>query len=770
MAETGTGSMAGWENQALPGMREAWSVRQFLFRLGRGAARWHWVVIAGWLLVVAGLAAGNHLAGGGYSNSYSVPGSSSERGLAVLRADYPSRSGYSGQIVFAAASGSKVDAHTDAVNETVDNLGNLAHVHHVVGPFATDDSPQVSSNGRIAYATMLFNVEPDTLGNDYLSDLDAAVAPAREAGLQVEYGGGAGQVGSQQGDLREEGLGLGLALLLLLLMFGSLVAALVPLLSATFSVVAGLSVLGLLAALFTFPTTAPVIATLLGLGVAVDYGLFMVARHRERLDAGALPDEAAGRAAATSGAAILVAGTTVVVAILGLYVAGIPFISAMGVGAAVVVAVTVVSALTLVPGLLGLAGRLVRSLPERLRVRRGGRAPTPEERARASEESIFARWGRRVARQPWPWLVGAVALLAVLSLPLLGIRFGQIDDGADPTSQTDRRAYDLISEGFGPGANGPLTVVVSIPSGQSSSDTQSMLSDLRDRLSNTEGVASVSAPDVNQAGNTAVLTAVPTTKPQAAATADLVNRVRDSVFPTVPAPTYLTGTVAVAQDFTDRSVSRLPILIGAVVLLALLLLTTAFRSLVIGLKAAAMNLLSVAASYGVIVAIFQWGWGSGLLGIDETVPIPGYVPMLMFAIIFGLSMDYEVFLLSRTHEAYLRTGDPQRSVALGIGRTGRVITTAAAVMVAVFASFVLNPDPTIKMFAVGLAVSVLIDATVIRMGLVPALLALLGDRAWWLPRRLDRMLPHVGLEEGDANGQPAGSPGRPGPEARARTR
>jgi putative drug exporter of the RND superfamily len=678
-------------------------MHRFLYRLGHGAARWHWVVIGIWLVVLAGLVVGRDLFGGAFSDDYSVPGSEAKQGGDVLVAGFPDQAGYGGQVVFAAASGSTVSDQTDAVNQAVTNLGNLDHVTSAVGPFATDDSPQVSQDGRIAYANVQFDESPEALGNDYLDQLNGAVQPARDAGLQVEYGGDAGQIGTDEGDLREEGVGLALALVLLLFMFASLVAALVPLLSAVCSVVAGLSILGLLAAAFTFPTTAPTIATLLGLGVAVDYGLFMVARHREQVDTGAGVRDAAGRAAATSGSAIVVAGSIVIIAILGLFVAGIPFISAMGVGAAVVVAVAVIAAITLVPGLLGLAGRFMRSLPERLRQRRGVPPPSAEERTRSHEHGAFARWGRRVAGGPWWWLIASVLVLATLAIPLLSIQFGQIDDGADPTSQTQRRAYDLIAEGFGPGANGPLTIVVSIPSGQSSDDTQSMLSDLGKSLSSTEGVASVSPPVVNDAGDTAYLTAVPTTKPQDEATGELVDRVRDSVLPTVPAPSYVTGTVAGYEDFTQRSVDRLPILIAAVVLLALLLLTAAFRSLVIGLKAAAMNLLSVAASYGVVVAVFQWGWAGSWFGVDEPVPIPGFVPMLMFAVIFGLSMDYEVFLLSRTHEAYVRTGDPRRSVALGIGSTARVITTAAAVMIAVFLSFVLNPDPTVKMFAVGLA-------------------------------------------------------------------
>jgi RND superfamily putative drug exporter len=354
-----------------------------------------------------------------------------------------------------------------------------------------------------------------------------------------------------------------------------------------------------------------------------------------------------------------------------------------------------------------------------------------------------------IARHPWWWGLSCLVVLVVLALPLFWIQFGQLDAGTDPTSRSDRRAYDLITKGFGVGANGPLTVVVSIPAGQSAQQTQTMLGNAQTDLAKQSGVASVSPATLNAAKNTAVLTVVPTTEPQSAATTDLVGRVRSQTLPTIPATTYVTGTVAGYVDFTNRVVQRLPWLIGIVVLLSLLLLTTAFRSLAIGLKAAAMNLVSVGAAYGVVVAVFQWGWGSSWIGVPQTVPIPAFVPMFMFAIVFGLSMDYEVFLISRVHEAYLREGDAHRSVVAGIAMTARVITTAASVMVVVFLSFVADPNATVKMLAVGMAVSVAIDASLVRMILVPAVMSILGDRAWWIPRWLDRILPHLRLEEGE---------------------
>jgi putative drug exporter of the RND superfamily len=334
----------------------------------------------------------------------------------------------------------------------------------------------------------------------------------------------------------------------------------------------------------------------------------------------------------------------------------------------------------------------------------------------------------------------------VLAIPLFSITLGQLDAGTDPTSQTDRRAYDLIAQGFGPGANGPLTVVVEIPSGTSSDDTTTLLTDTATALQGTDGVASVGPPQVDDAGDTAVLTVVPTTSPQDAATTDLVDDLRSSVLPSIDATTYVVGTTAGYADFTSKVAERMPWLILTVVALAFVLLTVAFRSVVIATKAAVLNLLSVGAAYGVVVAVFQWGWGSQFIGIEEELPIPAFVPMLMFAIVFGLSMDYEVFLISRVHEAWTATGDAHRSVAIGIGATARVITTAAAVMVVVFSSFVLNPDPTVKMLAVGMAAAVLIDASVIRMVLVPAVMALLGAHAWWAPRWLQRVLPEIDIE------------------------
>ena len=743
-------------------------MNNLLERLGGFAARRHWVVIIAWLVILGGLLAAVKAFGGEYVNNYTVSGSDSAVGLDVLNSTFPQQGGFGGQIVFHAKSGT-VSAQQSAVNQAVTNVSKLPNVIKAVSPFASSNSGAVSKDGTIAYASVAWNVNPDSLDAAYLDKLNNAVAPATKAGLQVEYGGGAGEIGQHTSDLVSEIIGLSCALVLLLLMFGSVIAAAIPLLSAIFSVLAGLSLLGLLAAAVTFPTTAPTIATLLGLGVAVDYGLFLVARHREQLDSGMDVVTSAKQAAGTSGAAIVVAGCTVVVSILGLYLSGVAFVGSLGLAAAIVVAVTMLAALTLVPAFMGLVRGNVRALSARFRARRAGlsvreqAAQTAAATQEQHEHSAFARWGRMVSARPWPWAVLSVTVLIVLAIPLFSITLGQPDNGTNPTSDSSRRAYDLISQGFGVGVNGPLTVVVKLPN-QSSSDNNSLLSTMQSDITKTAGVASVTPAALNSAGTTAVFNVIPTTRPQATATSNLVTTLRDDVLPKEHATSYLTGTTAGAVDFTSQLTSRLPWVILAVVVISFLLLTTAFRSVVIATKAAILNLLSIGAAYGVIVAIFEWGWGASLIGLHTTLPIPAYVPMLVFCIVFGLSMDYEVFLLSRVHEAWLGTGDPHRSVAIGIGATARVITTAAAIMIVVFTSFVLNPDPTVKMLAIGMAFAVLIDASLVRMILVPSIMSLLGEHAWWMPRWLEPIVPHLQLEGSAAVA--AGAPESP-PAGRA---
>ena len=719
------------------------------------AARRHWIFIIVWVIILGGLLGAKHAFSGEYVNNYTISGSNSATGLNILNSQFPQQGGYGGQIVFHATSGT-VSAQESAVNQSVTNVSKLPDVIRAVSPFASANTGTVSKDGTIAYANVNWSVNPDSLDTSYLDKLNNAVAPATKAGLQVAYGAGAGEIGQQTQDASSEAIGLGIALVLLLIMFGSLIAAGIPLVAALFSVLSGLALLGLLARLITFPTTAPTIATLLGLGVAVDYGLFMVARHREQLDSGMEVVRSIRRTAGTSGAAIIVAGSTVAISVLGLYISGVGFVGALGLAAAIVVVITMISALTLVPAFMGLARETIRALTARVRARKAGltakqqAAQTAAATHEQHEHSAFARWGRMVSNRPWPWAVLSVAALAVLAIPLFSITLGQPDNGTNPTSQSNRQAYDLISEGFGVGVNGPLTVVVQLPN-QSSSANSSLLSTMQSNVSNTAGVASVTPVQVNSAGNTAVFNVIPTTRPQATQTTALVNTLRDDVLPkSAPATSYVTGTTAGAVDFTNKILSRLLWLIIAVVLISFFLLTAAFRSIVIATKAAVLNILSIGAAYGVIAAVFNWGWAKGVIGLSSTLPIPAYVPMLVFCIVFGLSMDYEVFLLSRVHEAWLATGDAHRSVAIGIGATARVITTAALIMIAVFTSFVLNPNPTVKMLAIGMAFAVLIDASLVRMILVPAIMSLLGAHAWWMPRWLEPVVPNLQLESAGA--------------------
>jgi putative drug exporter of the RND superfamily len=725
-------------------------VNILLERLAGLGARRHWVFIIAWVIILGGLLGAKHAFGGEYVNNYTISGSDSAAGLDVLNKTFPQQSGFGGQIVFHAHSG-KVSDQQSAVDQSVSNVSKLPNVIKAVSPFSSSNSGTVSKDGTIAYASVAWNVNPNSLDASYLDKLNNAVAPATKAGLQVEYGAAAGEIGQKTSDIKSEVIGLACALVLLLVMFWSLMAAAIPLVSAIFSVLCGLALLGLLARVLTFPTSAPTIATLLGLGVAVDYGLFLVARHREQLDSGMEVVPSVRRAAGTSGAAIVVAGSTVAVSVLGLYISGVAFVGSLGLAAALVVIVTMVSALTLVPAFMGLVRGGVRALGARVQAHKAGltgreqAAQTAAARHAQHEDSAFARWGRMVSGHPWPWAVASVAVLVVLAIPLFSITLGQPDNGTNPTSETSRQAYDLISQGFGVGVNGPLTVVVKLPD-QSSSANSSLLSAMQSDIAKTAGVASVTPASVNSAGTTAVFNVIPATRPQATQTTALVTTLRDDVLPKEHATSYVTGTTAGAVDFTSQITSRLPWLILAVVAISFLLLTTAFRSVVIAAKAAILNILSIGAAYGVIVAIFEWGWGKSLIGLQSTLPIPAYVPMLVFCIVFGLSMDYEVFLLSRVHEAWLETGDAHRAVAIGIGSTARVITTAAAIMIVVFTSFVLDPDPTVKMLAIGMAFAVLIDASLVRMALVPSIMSLLGSHAWWLPRWLEPVVPRIQLE------------------------
>ncbi|MFI8459960.1 MMPL family transporter [Kitasatospora sp. NPDC085464] len=720
--------------------------RAALRRLGEWCARHSLIVIVLWIVALAGVQAANKTIGGSYSDDFSLPGTQAQQGRDVLQAHEPAAAGTSSQVVLHDAA--PLTGFQPQISQAVSSLQQLPHVISAQSPLPPPGQPAppngpLSADGQTGYITVRFDTTPALLGTDYLDGVDAAVAPLRQAGVQVEYGGPLGELARPAPDDRaSEAIGFAVAIVVLLVGFGSLIAAGLPLVTALFAAVVGLGVLGLIAALSTFATVAPTLATMIGIGVGIDYALFLLTRHRQNLMDGVDPVASAGQAVATSGRAVLVSGCTVIIALSGLSVSGISFIAKLGAAAAVTVVSAVLGALTLLPALMGLIGpRMDRFCVRRPIAEAGG--------AEGAEGGTWHRYARRVEAHPWRFLTAGVVVLAVLSIPLFSIQLGHIDDGADSTDFTDRRAYDLMSAAFGPGSNGPLTVVVD----QSAVPAQArpaVLSAVQQALTGVPGAASSTPLQTSPDGAVLFDTVIPATAPQDRATTDLVNRLSDTVLPDAVAgtgaKTYVTGNTAAQVDFLDIVASRLALIIVVVVALAFLVILAVFRGPLVALKAAVLNLLSIAASYGVVVAVFQWGWGGPALGVAGKVPIESYVPMMMFAIVFGLSMDYEIFLLSRVHEAWLRTGRAQDSVAHALEITARVITCAALIMVSVFAAFIVSDNIVIKMMGLGLSVSVLVDATIVRLLLVPAVMTLLGAAAWWTPRWLDRILPHIDTE------------------------
>ncbi|MFE1904370.1 MMPL family transporter [Streptomyces gardneri] len=772
---------------AAPGDRTA--SKGLLRRTGEWSARHFVVVLAAWVVALGALMGLNHAYGGEYSDNYALPGTQSQDGLDVLRAHEPAAGGYSAQVVL--YDGAKpLTGVSDQISSAVASLKKLPHVLNATDPLpapgSTPPSPPpgtpnvgpLSTDGKTAYITVRFDVQPGTLGDDYLTGVDAAVEPLRAAGVQVEYGGSLGELARPEADDRvSEAIGFGVAIVVLIIGFGSLIAAVLPLVTALVAAICGLAVLGLLASVWTFATVSPTLATMIGIGVGIDYALFLITRHRQLLMNGQDPVMAAGLATATSGRAVLVSGCTVIIALSGLWVSGLSFIGLLGLAATSTVVTAVAGALTLVPAMLGLIGRRIDRLHIGTPVAETD--PTPaaapgETRPGAAQPDaaqpgeVHGTWHRyalRVERRPWWFLSAGVAVLAILSIPLFSIQLGHIGDGADPESFTDRRAFDLMSSAFGPGSNGPLTLVIdqtSVPA----ADRSALASQAQKALTGVPDAALITPLTPTSDGDVLIATAYSVAAPQDQSTTSLTEHLSDDVLPQAvegtTAATYVTGTTAAQVDFLEIVSGRLLLIIAVVVALAFLVILIVFRGPLVALKAAVLNLLSIAASYGVVVAVFQWGWGGPALGVNGDVPIESYVPMMMFAIVFGLSMDYEIFLLSRVHEAWLRTGDAKGSVAHALEITARVITCAALIMVSVFAAFVLNDSIVIKMMGLGLAASVLIDATVARLLLVPAVMTLLGKWAWWTPRWLDRILPHVDTE-GEGELAQAGGNGAAGP-------
>ncbi|MFF8451255.1 MMPL family transporter [Streptomyces leeuwenhoekii] len=707
-------------------------------------ARWcvqrRLVTVLLWLLTLAGVAAAAAATGSAYSDDYRVPGTESGRASELLTANFPGLSGDSDTIVWHTASGTVRAADVEqTMTRALDRVEDLPGVAAVTGPYGTEGAGRISEDGRTAYATVTF----DGRGEGPAPSSAAAVAEAAGAaegdGLRVELGGGAVAVPETPGGHLAEAVGVAVAAVVLFLAFGSLAASLLPIATALVGVGTAYAGITLLGHAMTVADFAPMLGLLIGLGVGIDYALFIVTRHRRGLKRGLSVTEAAAEAVATTGRAVVFAGATVCIALLGMLILRLDFLDGVAVAASLTVVLTVAASLTLLPALLAWIGP--RALSRRERRRPAGHGPEPE-----LPTGFAARWSALVERRPR--LLGALALVvvAVLALPTAGLRLGTSDQGNDPRGSTTRQAYDLLAEGFGPGVNGPLTLVTEVGGAQD----RLALDNLDTALRATEGVASVTPVRFDSGGDTACLTVVPDSGPQSEATSDLVERLRTEVLPRAEAGTSLDvhvgGVTAGHDDFADVIVGKLPLFVGVVVGLGCLLLLLAFRSVAIPLKAAAMNVAAVAGSFGVVVAVFQWGWGSEPLGLGSAGPIEPFLPVIMVSVLFGLSMDYQVFLISRMYEEWLETGDNRRAVRVGLAETSRVINSAAVIMISVFLAFVLTGDRVIAMFGIALAAAVAIDAFVLRTLLVPALMHLLGRANWWLPRRLDAHLPRISIE------------------------
>ena len=712
-----------------------------LERLARWCHRERRVVVVAWLnslVLVAGLAAAF---GGALSSSFEAPASESQRALDLLFERFPEQAGAGAEVVFRAEATVDDPAVSSRMERLFAELNEIPGVGDVVSPYdGAVGAFQISRDRSIAFARVQFDTTTLDIPEGTVGQILVKAKEANADGLQVEVGGQAVQFASTAASTgSRDAIGLLAAVVVLLFTFGSVVAMGLPLVTALFGLGVALTGVPLISLVIDVPIFGPSLAVMIGLGVGIDYALFIVTRFRAALHDGESSEDACATALTTSGRAVLFAGVTVCISMLGLFIMGISFVYGMAVCAILAVLVTMLASVTLLPALLGFAGPAV----DRLAI------PGIGARKSATRESGWYRWSRFIQRHPWPAALGSLALLLVLASPVLSMRLGSTDAGSNPKGSTTREAYDLISRGFGPGFNGPLLLAAQID-GPGDLETLGRLSAA---VGSQAGVRFAAPPLTNQAGDAAIVLVIPSTAPQAVETGELIERLRGEVIPGALAGSNLQvnvgGVTAIYNDLSSILSRRLPIFMGVVIGLSFLLLLVVFRSVLVPIKAAFMNLLSIGASYGVIVAVFQWGWGNELIGVGGTGPIQSFAPMMLFAILFGLSMDYEVFLISRMREEYLRTGDNAVAVADGLATTARVITAAAAIMITVFASFVFNPDAILKLFGLGLATAILMDATIVRTVLVPATMELLGDRNWWFPAWLDRIVPQVDVERDD---------------------
>jgi RND superfamily putative drug exporter len=705
-------------------------------------------VIIGWIVALIGVGMISSSVGSDFTEEFKLPSSDSQEAFDLLEERFPQQSGVTAEIVYKAPAGADSPAVKKKMEGVFAEAAKLPHVSEVASPYASGGTAAISKDGEIAYATVQYDVTTDKLEKDDIKKLLAIGRAANSDELQVEVGGAPiEEVRSEEEGDSSFAIGLLAAVIILLLTFGSVVAMGLPLLTALFALGVGLSLVTLGTHVFDTAEFAPQLAAMIGLGVGIDYALFILTRFRNGLDEGLESRQAAIAAVDTAGRAVLFAGITVIISLMGMLLLGISFLYGVAMSAAIAVLFTMIAALTLLPALLTIAGKRV----DRLRIPGlGKRVPS------TAEDTRWFRWSREIQRRPVLSAVLSGGLLLLLCVPTLSLRLGSNDAGTDPAGSSTREAYDLLAEGFGPGFNGPFAMVAALPG---KGEDQALIT-LRKTLKNEEGVAKVTAITLNPAKDTGVFQLYPTTSPQSADTTKLLDHIRGDVLPSIEQQTgaqmHVGGITAIFEDFGDAISEKLPLFIGVVVLLSALLLMIVFRSILVPLKAMVMNLLSIGAAFGLIVAVFQWGWGASIIGVDGTGPIISFFPVFLFSIVFGLSMDYEVFLMSRIHEEWENSHDATMAVTRGLALTGRVITAAAAIMVTVFASFMIGDDRIIKLFGLGLASAVFIDAVIIRSVLVPAIMQLFGKSAWWIPDWLDRILPRLHVEPAEGDPSPTG--------------
>lgn len=701
-------------------------MNRFTRSLAMASARHPWRTFASWVLALVAVVLLASSFGGTFTDDFSAPGSQSARAMKLLNESFPDAAQGKALVVFEAEEGTTLQDHREQIAAVVSDVDELDHVATVSDPFAAGT---VSKDGRIGFAELTLDVPEREMGKPAFTVLSDAVSGTDVDGLRVELGGDAVFLNSEDETSSHVGIGLLVAMLVLLVVFGTVTAAIIPIGLSLVAVGGSIGAIMLLAGAMSVSVSAIPVAGLVGLGVGVDYALFVLARYRENRSSGQANDVALAGAMGSSGAAVVFAGGTVVIATSALAITGLGVLTSIGLATALMVFSAVAAAVTLLPALLSLLGDRIDK----------GRVGRRHRTAKPMENTVWWKFGHRVSARPVPYLVGAVLVLVAIAIPAFWMQTAFPAAGDAPRHTTHRQAYDLLTEGFGVGINAPLLMVADLSSPGVTADG---VGALVDEVAAVPGITSVSEARVSTDGDTVVFTATPATGPADQETSGTIEAVRD----VIPGNVYVSGITATTDDLNAQLSDTLPLFMGAVIGVSFLLLLLVFRSIAVPLKAAAMNLLSIGGAYGVLVVVFQWGWGAELLGLEGPTPITSIIVVIMFPILFGLSMDYEVFLLSRIREEWVKTGDNAESVARGLAGTGRIVTSAALIMIAVFLSFVASPVPSLKMLGLGLATAIAIDATVVRMVLVPAAMALLGKANWWLPKSLDRVLPKVVLE------------------------